>query len=113
MSTKAKRPSALAAWAPALPGDERQDGVVRRRPGTGAMGDRGAVDPDAQRAAVLRALEQANWVLAGPRGAATRLGIEAYDHEFEARQRFQGQLVSFTFVLPLGSLFEKLADLVM
>jgi formate hydrogenlyase transcriptional activator len=52
------------------------DDLVRRRSGTGAMGDRGAVDPDAQRAAVLRALEQANWVLAGPRGAAARLGMK-------------------------------------
>jgi formate hydrogenlyase transcriptional activator len=52
------------------------DDLVRRRPGAGAMGDRGAMDPDAQRAAVLRALEQANWVLAGPRGAAARLGMK-------------------------------------
>jgi len=52
------------------------DDLVRRRPGAGAMGDRGAMDPDAQRSAVLRALEQANWVLAGPRGAAARLGMK-------------------------------------
>ena len=52
------------------------DDLVRRRPGAGAMGDRGAADPDAERAAVLRALEQANWVLAGPRGAAARLGMK-------------------------------------
>ncbi len=47
---------------------------MRRRRGAGAMADRCAVDPDAERTAVLRALEQANWVLAGPRGAAARLG---------------------------------------
>ena len=49
--------------------------LVRRRPGAGGIGA-GAVDPDAERAAVLRALEQANWVLAGPRGAAARLRMK-------------------------------------
>src|SRR6185295_7214634 len=49
------------------------DELVRRRPGAGG---RGAADPDAERGAVLRALEQANWVLAGPRGAAARLGMK-------------------------------------
>jgi formate hydrogenlyase transcriptional activator len=52
------------------------DDLVRRRAGASAMGDRGAADPDAQRMAVLRALEQANWVLGGPRGAAARLGMK-------------------------------------
>ena len=51
------------------------DDLVRRRPGAGDR-QRGAADPDAERAAVLRALEQANWVLAGPRGAAARLGMK-------------------------------------
>jgi formate hydrogenlyase transcriptional activator len=49
------------------------DDLVRRRPGAGGSG---AADPDAERAVVLRALEQANWVLAGPRGAAARLGMK-------------------------------------
>jgi formate hydrogenlyase transcriptional activator len=49
------------------------DALVRRRP-PGAPAVRR--DPDAERAAVLRALEQANWVLAGPRGAAARLGMK-------------------------------------
>jgi formate hydrogenlyase transcriptional activator len=47
--------------------------LVRRRRGAGASE---AGDPDAERAAVHRALEQANWVLAGPRGAAARLGMK-------------------------------------
>jgi formate hydrogenlyase transcriptional activator len=42
----------------------------------GPVRDRGAADPAAERAEVLRALEQANWVLAGPRGAAARLGMK-------------------------------------
>ena len=42
------------------------DGLVRRRRGAGAMADRGAV---------VR-WKQANWVLAGPRGAAARLGMK-------------------------------------
>jgi hypothetical protein len=52
------------------------DDIVRRRPGAGALGNEGAADPDAERTTVLRALEQANWVLAGPRGAAARLGMK-------------------------------------
>jgi formate hydrogenlyase transcriptional activator len=47
--------------------------LVRRRRGAGA-GEAG--NPDAERTTVLRALEQANWVLAGPRGAAARLGMK-------------------------------------
>jgi len=47
--------------------------LVRRRRGAGASA---APDTDTERAAVLRALEQANWVLAGPRGAAARLGMK-------------------------------------
>jgi formate hydrogenlyase transcriptional activator len=49
--------------------------LARRHPGA-AIGDRRAADPAAERADILRALEQANWVLAGPRGAATRLGMK-------------------------------------
>src|SRR6185369_208165 len=49
------------------------DALVRRRPAGSATGE---ADSDAERAAVLRALEQANWVLAGPRGAAARLGMK-------------------------------------
>jgi len=49
------------------------DDLVRRRPGAGSSG---AADADAERAAILRALEQANWVLAGPRGAAAGLGMK-------------------------------------
>jgi len=49
------------------------DDLVRRRRGAGPSG---AVDQPAERTAVLRALEQANWVLAGPRGAAARLGMK-------------------------------------
>ena len=52
------------------------DELTRRRPGAGGMGQRSAADPDAERAEILRVLEQANWVLAGPRGAAARLGIK-------------------------------------
>ena len=52
------------------------DELTRRRPGVGAIGQRSAADPDAERAEILRVLEQANWVLAGPRGAAARLGIK-------------------------------------
>jgi formate hydrogenlyase transcriptional activator len=52
------------------------DDIVRRRPGAGAMGNEGAADRIAERTTVLRALEQANWVLAGPRGAAARLGMK-------------------------------------
>jgi formate hydrogenlyase transcriptional activator len=49
------------------------DDLVHRRPGAGRSG---AAHPDAERAAVLRALEEANWLLAGPRGAAARLGMK-------------------------------------
>jgi len=51
------------------------DDLARRRPKAGTTGNRGAADPAAERADILRALERANWVLAGPRGAAARLGL--------------------------------------
>jgi formate hydrogenlyase transcriptional activator len=52
------------------------DDLARRRPGPAAMGHRDAENADAERAEILRALEQTNWVLAGPRGAAARLGMK-------------------------------------
>jgi len=52
------------------------DDLARRRPKPGTTGNRGAADPAAERAEILRVLEQANWVLAGPRGAAARLGMK-------------------------------------
>jgi hypothetical protein len=50
--------------------------VIARHGYAGPSVARGAADPDAERAAVLRALEEANWVLAGPRGGAARLGMK-------------------------------------
>ena len=35
-----------------------------------------AVLDDAERQQIIAALEQANWIVAGPNGAATRLGIK-------------------------------------
>src|SRR5438477_520942 len=43
----------------------------RERPAT-----RGTAGRPLERADILRALEQANWVLGGPRGAAARLGMK-------------------------------------
>ena len=53
-------------------------------------------------------------VLDSVHAAGLELGIPKwslslkYMHEFEARQRFQGQLVTFTFGLPLDSLVDRL-----
>jgi hypothetical protein len=50
--------------------------------------------------------------------AGFQLGIPKYGvsvkylHEFEARQRFQGQVVTMTFGLPLDPIVEKVAALV-
>jgi hypothetical protein len=49
--------------------------------------------------------------------ASVQLGIPKYgvalkyQHEFAARARFQGQVVTITFGLPLDQLFEKVVGL--
>jgi len=49
---------------------------------------------------------------AGVQLGIPKLGVSLkYLHEFAARQRFQGQVVTFTFGLPLDPLIEKLAGL--
>jgi formate hydrogenlyase transcriptional activator len=50
------------------------DQLGRHRPPAATGGRAGA--PAQERARVLRALEEANWVLGGPRGAASRLGMK-------------------------------------
>jgi hypothetical protein len=56
-------------------------------------------------------------VLDSVHAAGVQIGIPKYGvslkymHEFEARQRFQGQLVTFTFALPLDPLVDQVASL--
>jgi formate hydrogenlyase transcriptional activator len=45
-------------------------------PQTGPSGHRRAALDDAERERLLAALEEANWIVAGPKGAAARLGIK-------------------------------------
>jgi formate hydrogenlyase transcriptional activator len=52
------------------------DDLTRARPETATSGHRGAAGPGLPRDDILRALEQANWVLGGARGAAARLGMK-------------------------------------
>ena len=52
------------------------DELARRRAGDVAHGNDGTTLQGAERAHIVRALEQANWVLGGPRGAAVRLGMK-------------------------------------
>jgi formate hydrogenlyase transcriptional activator len=52
------------------------DDLTRARPETAASSHRGAAGPGLPRDDILRALEQANWVLGGARGAAARLGMK-------------------------------------
>jgi len=40
----------------------------------------------AERAQILRALEQSEWVLGGPRGAAARLGIKRTTLQYKMRK---------------------------
>jgi len=51
------------------------DELARRRPDV-AHGNGGTTLQGVERAHIVRALEQANWVLGGPRGAAARLGMK-------------------------------------
>jgi hypothetical protein len=57
-------------------------------------------------------------VLDSVHAAGLELGIPKwgvslkYMHEFEARQRFQGQLVTFTFALPLDPVVDRVRGLV-
>src|SRR5437867_6732027 len=51
------------------------DDLTRRREAA-TVGHHGTAGRAVERADILRALEQANWVLGGPRGAAARLGMK-------------------------------------
>jgi formate hydrogenlyase transcriptional activator len=51
------------------------DGLTRRRE-SGATGRSGMAGRAVERAEILRVVEEANWVLGGPRGAAARLGMK-------------------------------------
>ena len=51
------------------------DELARRHPDV-ARGNGGTTLQGVERALIVRALEQANWVLGGPRGAAARLGMK-------------------------------------
>jgi formate hydrogenlyase transcriptional activator len=51
------------------------DDLTRRREAA-TIGHHGTAGRAVERADILRALEQANWVLGGPRGAAARLGMK-------------------------------------
>jgi hypothetical protein len=56
-------------------------------------------------------------VLDSVHAAGVQIGIPnwgialKYLHEFEARQRFQGQMVTFTFGLPLDPIVDKVGAL--
>jgi formate hydrogenlyase transcriptional activator len=45
-------------------------------PQTGQSGHRRTALDDAERERIVAALEEANWIVAGPKGAAARLGIK-------------------------------------
>jgi hypothetical protein len=69
--------------------------------------DKGADQP-ALLAGVLDQVYAAGFQLGSP-----KYGVSVkYLHEFEARQRFQGQVVTMTFGLPLDPIVEKVAALV-
>jgi formate hydrogenlyase transcriptional activator len=55
-------------------GTHAQEGATISKSATkGALGD---ILKETQREEILKALEQCNWVLAGPDGAAARLGMK-------------------------------------
>jgi formate hydrogenlyase transcriptional activator len=54
-------------------GRELEKGVSPKSPANGALQD--ALE-QSERQQILKALEQSNWVVAGPKGAATQLGVK-------------------------------------
>jgi formate hydrogenlyase transcriptional activator len=52
------------------------DELRPRRPPTATEENGGTTLHSVERAHILRALEEANWVLGGPKGAAARLGMK-------------------------------------
>ena len=64
-----------------VPVSELEDGI-----NLAAQRDGGGTLKDTERAHILAALKETRWVLSGPRGAATRLGLNRSTLQFRMRK---------------------------
>jgi formate hydrogenlyase transcriptional activator len=60
--------------------------ALNSRPGSGPVRDADETLQDADRRHIISALERSNWVIAGPAGAAARLGIKRSTLQFRMRK---------------------------